>query len=250
MFRCQAVFWIMLSWSLIFAYTVLNYTKSSTIYQIIPIVGLFAVIIALNSLVIHAARQTKSILIFSTWCFFVLIAVLLRTLEIITDWHLNLVVAIFTAITAGVWCVAGHVEDVTESGLYWHVWSILSIFSILCAFNNDSQIAIIIYTVNTSILVLTHLLYVRHIVTTQTAGPTRCRHLFRTISCLIILGTLLLGSICYKLDDIDETSWQEWVIVVEGVLLLIIAIDCIIGFTHSRINGEYMMAYTEDDDIL
>lgn len=250
MFRCQAVFWVMLSWSLIFAYTFLNYTKWSAVYQIIPIVGLFAVIIALNSLVMHAARQTKSILIFSTWCFFVLIAVLLRTLEVITDWHLNLVVAIFTAITATVWCIAGHVEDVTESGLHWHVWSILSIFSILCAFNNDSQIAIIIYAVNTSILALTHILYVRHIVMTQTTGPRRCRHLFRTISCLVIIGTLLIGSICYKLGDIDETSWQEWVIVVEGILFLVIAIDCIIGFTHSRINGEYMMAYTEDDDIL
>jgi hypothetical protein len=52
------------------------------------------------------------------------------------------------------------------------------------------------------------------------------------------------------MDDIDETSWQEWVIVVEGILFVVITIDCIIGFTHYRINGDYMMAETEDDDIL
>lgn len=250
MFRCQAVFWVMLAWSLIFAYTILNYTEWSAMYQIIPIMGLFFVIIVLNALLMHAAKQTKSILIFSTWCFFILVAVLLRTLQVITDWHLNLIVAIFTAITAAVWCIAGHVEDVTESGLYWHVWSILSIFSILCAFNNDSQTAIVIYAVNTGILTLTHILYVRHIVITQTSGPRRCRHLFRTISSLVIIATLLIGSIFYKMDDIDETSWQEWVIVVEGILFVVITIDCIIGFTHYRINGDYMMAETEDDDIL
>ena len=168
MFRCQAVLWAMLAWTMIFSYTMLTYAGVGHIYQTIPIVALFFIIVLLNSLLCHVAHRTKTLLLFSTWCAFLLLAILLRTWSIITDWHLNLIVSIFTLIASVVWLIAGHVEDVTESGLYWHVWSLLSIFSVLCAFNNDSQTAIIIYAVNTGILCVTHMLYIRHIVITQT----------------------------------------------------------------------------------
>lgn len=248
MYRCQSVVWALLSWCMIFAYTLLNYFDTQPLYQIIPIAALFCIIIVLNVLLASAAKQTKSILIFSSWIFLALIAVLLRTIEVISDWHLNLIVGIFTAITAIVWCIAGHVEDVTESGLYWHVWSILSIFTILCAFNNDSQTAIVIYAVNSGVLCLTHILYVRHICITQTSGRRRCRHLFRTIACLIIIIALLIGSILYKTKDIDEHTWQEFVIVTELGLLAMLLIDSLIGFAHRGINGSYGVVNTEDDD--
>ena len=250
MFRCQTVLWGILIWTMIFGYTVLTYADVSHMYQTIPIVALFVTIVVLNSLLIHATRQTKSILIFSTWCFFALVSILLRTWGVINDWHLNLIVAIFTAIAAIIWCIAGHVENITESGLYWHVWSILSIFSVLCAFNNDSQTAIVIYSVNTGILSLTHALYIWHIVATQQSGARRCRHLFRTISCLVVIISLLVGSISYKTEGIDEKDWQEWVIVTEIVLLVMLVVDSILGFVHNRINGEYSMVDLDDTDEL
>lgn len=249
MYRCQSVVWALLSWCMIFTYTLLNYFDIEPLYQIIPIVAMFCIIIVLNGLLAQAAKQTKSILIFSSWIFLALIAVLLRTLEIITDWHLNLIVSIFTATTAAIWCIAGHVEDVTESGLYWHVWSILSIFSILCAFNNDTQTAIVIYAVNAGILCLTHLMYIRHICITQTSGKRRCRHLFRTIACLIIIIALLIGSILYKTKELNEQAWQEFVIVTELVLLSMLLVDTVIGFTHRGINGTYGAVSTDDEPI-
>lgn len=246
MFRCQTVGWALVSWAMIFAYTLLNYFETEPTYQMIPIIALFVIIITLNSLVLHAAKQTKSLIIFSAWIFLALIAVLLKTLNVITDWHLNVIVSIFTALTAAVWCIAGHIEDVTESGFYWHIWSVLSVFSILCAFNNESQTAIVIFAVNTGILSLTHILYMRHIVVTQASGPRRCRHLFRTCACLIVILALLIGSILYKTNDIDEEQWQESVIFIELALLILLITDSLIGFAHRRINGTYFMTETDD----
>ncbi len=248
MFRCQAVLWAMLAWTMIFSYTMLTYAGVGHIYQTIPIVALFFIIVILNSLLCHVAHRTKTLLLFSTWCAFLLLAILLRTWSIITDWHLNLIVSIFTLIASVVWLVAGHVEDVTESGLYWHVWSLLSIFSVLCAFNNDSQTAIIIYAVNTGILCITHVLYIRHIIITQTPGSARCKHLFRTVSCLVIILTLLTGTLFYKTNQIDEKEWQEWVIVTEVVLFVMLLIDIILGFAQKRINGEYSSVESDDYD--
>ncbi|MDA7839088.1 hypothetical protein N9A45_02020 [bacterium] len=250
MYRCQSVVWALLSWCMIFAYTLLNYFEMKPLYQIIPIVALFCIIIVLNTLLTSAAKQTKSILIFSSWIFLALIAVLLRTLEVITDSHLNLIVGIFTAITAFIWCIAGHVEDVTESGLYWHVWSILSLFTILCAFNNDSQTAIVMYAINTGVLCMTHILYIRHICFTQNSGRRRCRHLFRTIACLTIIVTLLVGSILYKTKHIDEQTWQEFVIATELGLFVMLLVDTVIGFAQRGINGSYGAVNTDDVDPL
>lgn len=251
MFRCQSVLWGILAWALIFSYTWLTYIEANQWYQTIPILALFSLIILLNTLLFRAAEQTKSVLIFSTWGFFALVALLLRVWNVITDWHLNLIVAIFSIIASAIWLIAGHIENVTEPGLYWHVWSILSVFSILCAYNNDSQTAIIIYAVNTALLSFTHILYIRHTLITQQSGKERCIHLFRTISCLIIILSLLIGSICYKTNDILETEWQQWVIVTEVVLLAMLIIDGILGFTNNRYkNIEYGEVFTEDVDDL
>mgnify|MGYP000908382139 CR=1 FL=1 len=247
MFRCQSVAWSLLVWSMIFSYTILTYLQVRPAYRVIPLGILFCALIILISLVAHVAKQTKGLLIFSSWCFFTLVAFLLRTLDVITDWHLNIIIALFTALAAIVWCIVGHVDNVTESGLFWHVWSILSVLSILCAFNNDTHAAIVIYTVNAGVLSTTHILYIRHILIEQTRGPRRCRHLFRTVSCFTVVTALLVGSLFYKSDIVDEIGWQEWVIVTEVGLLVALTIDGILGFTQPPINDGYDLTSTDDE---
>ena len=249
MFRCQIIAWSLLLWSMIFTYTILTYVNVEPIYRAIPLAALFAILLTLTGLVAHAAKETKSLLLFSGWCFLTLAGILLRTTGNINDWQLNLLVTIFTVIAAFAWCITGHVENVTESGLYWYVWSVLSIFAVLCAFNNNSQTAIIIYTVNTGLLALAHLLYIRHILKFLTSGPHRCQYLFRVVSCFVIVTSLMVGSICYKTDEIDSVKWEEWVIATEIIMLIALIVDGILGFTQNRINGEYNSVPTSDANV-
>ena len=246
MFRWQTIAWSRLVWSMIFTYTILTYIDAEPLYRAIPLGTLFAILLTLTALVAHAAKETKSLLLFSGWCFLTLAGILLRTTGNINDWHLNLLVTLFTVIAAVVWCIAGHIEHVTEPGLYWYVWSVLSIFAVLCAFNNNSQTAIIIYTTNTGLLAVAHLLYIRHIVKFLTSGPRRCLYLFRVLSCFLVVTTLMVGSLCYKTNEIDSVQWEEWVIVTEVLLLLALVVDGILGFAQNRINAEYQSVATTD----
>ena len=248
MFRCQTISWTIATWSMIFAYTLLTYFEQTPLIRSIPLYFLFAIALTLMGLVAHAASQTKTLLVLSSWAILSLIGICLRTLDIINDWHLNLMLASFTFIATGVWCVAGHIEDVTESGLYWYIWSLLSIGTILCAFNNNTQVGAIIYIVNTAILTLVHMVYIRHVFAVQTSGPIRCRHLFRVISCLCIVVLVLSGSICFKTEVIDNVEWQQWVIATEIASLCLLIIDAILGFAQHRING-YDLADTDDDSV-
>lgn len=249
MFRCQIIVWSVLLWSMIFTYTILTYVNAEPIYRAIPLGALFAILLTLTGLIAHAAKETKSLLLFSGWCFLTLAGILLRTTGNISDWHLNLLVTVFTVIAAFVWCITGHIENVTESGLYWYVWSILSIFAVLCAFNNNTPTAIIIYTVNTGLLALAHLLYIRHILTFLTSGPRRCQYLFRVISCFVIVTTLMVGSICYKSDEIDSVQWEEWVIATEIILLIALIVDGILGFTQNGINDAEYGPVSQDANV-
>ena len=200
------------------------------------------------ALVAPAASQTKTLMVLTTWGILSLIGISLETLGVINDWHLNLLLTASTFIAAGIWCITGHIEDVTESGMYWYVWSLLSIGTILCAFNNNSQTASVIYIVNAALVTIVHLIYIRHIVIIQTAGPKRCRHLFRVMSCLCVVMLILTGSIMFKTDVIDSVEWQQWVIVTEIALFVILVIDGILGFAQHRING-YNLADTDDDTV-
>ena len=249
MFRCQEVAWTILGWSMIFLYTLLTYFEVRPIFRTIPLIALFFIAIALAVLVAHAAKATKTLLIFSIWVILSLIGITLKTLDIITDWQLNMIVSVFTILAAMIWCIAGHVKHVTESGFYWYVWSILSILTILAAFNNDSQAAIIIYISNTAILALIHIFYIRHVFAVQTYGHRRCRHVFRTAAVFCIFGSLLTGSIFYKVDTIDEIEWQIWVIVTEAVLFIVLVTDGILGFTQSRINAYDLAPNVEDEPV-
>ena len=248
MVRCQSIAWSILIWSIVFLYTWLTYIDSKPIYQTIVIGSLFPIILVLSVLVLKAVKKTKTLLLFTGWCFFVNIGVFLKTLDVINDWHLNLLVAIFTGLSSILWCVISHTEHVTESGYHWYVWSVISILTMCSAFNNDSQTAIVIYIINAAVLSLTQILYIWHVYNIQTSGRRRCKHIFRLLSCFSVIMFILVGSICYKTKEISEFEWQEWILIVEIILFVILIIDGLLGFTHSRINGDYEEASTDDLD--
>ena len=181
--------------------------------------------------------------------FLTLAGILLRTTGNINDWHLNLLVTIFTVIAAFVWCITGHVENVTESGLYWYVWSVLSILQSFVRLTTTRKLPLLYIRPIPVFLALAHLLYIRHIIKFLTSGPRRCQYLFRVISCFIIVITLMVGSICYKTDEIDSEQWEEWVIATEILLLIALIVDGILGFTQNRINGAEYGPVSQDANV-
>lgn len=59
----------------------------------------------------------------------------------------------------------------------------------------------------------------------------------------------MVGSICYKTDEIDSVKWEEWVIATEIIMLIALIVDGILGFTQNRINGEYNSVPTSDANV-
>ena len=244
MFRFQTVIWGLVLWTQVFAYSLLTYLDTRPIYRTIPIILFLVSDAVLVWLISKAASEAKVYILCAAWSFLICIALLLRTLHhpnhssetIIQDWHLNLLVTVFSIIASLVWCLIGHAKQVTETGLHWYVWSVVTIIATCSAFNNNSSTAIIIYIVNAAINVIAHLFYIRHVFKIQTPGQTRCRHLFRILACFSVTIAILVGSVLYKNSDFDKNDWQLYILAVEGVLGIIILVDGFLGFAQKGIN--------------
>lgn len=244
MFRYQTVIWGLVLWAQVFMYSLLTYLEAKPIYRVIPIIIFLISDTLLGWLISKAASEAKVYLLCTAWSFLVGVALLLRTIQqpnhpdetILKDWHLNLLVTVFSILASLIWCLIGHAKRVTESGLYWYIWSVLTIIAACSAFNNNSSTAIIIYIVNAAINVFAHILYVRHVLKIQTPGQARCRHFFRIMSCFSVTIALLVGSILYKNANLDKSEWQVYILLVEGVMGVVIIIDGFLGFTQAGIN--------------
>ncbi len=244
MFRYQTVIWGLVLWAQVLMYSLLTYLDTKPIYRTIPIIIFLFSDALLGWLISKAASEAKVYLLCTAWSFLVGIALLLRTLHqpnhpsetILQDWHLNLLVTIFSILASLIWCLIGHAKQVTEPGLYWYIWSVLTIIATCSAFNNNSSTAIIIYIVNAAINVVAHIFYIRHVFKIQTPGQERCRHFFRIVACFLVTIALLVGSVLYKNKDIDKNEWQIYILTVEGTLGIIILIDGFLGFTQKGIN--------------
>lgn len=244
MFRYQTVIWGLVLWSQVLIYSLLTYMDARPIYRAIPIFIFLFSDTLLGWLISKEASEAKVYLLCTVWSFLVGVALILRTLHlpnhptetIIQDWHLNLLVTIFSIIASLVWCLIGHVNQVTESGLYWYIWSVVTIIATCSAFNNNSSTAIIIYIVNAAINVVAHIFYLRHVFKIQTPGQARCRHFFRILACFTVTIAVLVGSILYKNNDLSKNEWQLYILAVEGVMGIVILADGFLGFTQKSIN--------------
>ncbi len=243
MFRCQTVAWTLFLWAQIFAYSLLTTLDARPTYRAIPVLLGCTGILLLTVLIARRAADQKTYLLFAAWGFMVGIAVLLRCVRnpnhpqepILQDWHLNLLVTVFTALAAFVWSLLGHVRQVTEPAFYCYVWSIITIVAMCSAFNNASQTAIIIYIVNAALLTAAHLVYLKQVFDMQAPGQNRCIHVFRVLACLTLAVAILIGSVLYKMEELSQQDWLHYILAVEGVLLLVLLVDGFLGFrNHSQ----------------
>tara|TARA_B110000285_G_scaffold177566_2_gene199477 strand:+ start:8170 stop:8358 length:189 start_codon:yes stop_codon:yes gene_type:complete len=59
--------------------------------------------------------------------------------------------------------------------------------------------------------------------------------------------TLLIGSILHKTEEMTPNEWELYILVVEGIILLFILVDFLIGFYQDRI---YEQLPQQEQDVL
>lgn len=243
MFRRRAVTWGLFLWALVFSYTWMTYIDASPQFRMIPIAINIIACTVLVPLLARAASNTKSLLLALCWTIVISIGVLLRTLNVIDSIALNIHVSVMTGIMTLIWCIMSHAEHVTEGGFHWYVWFLLVTLSLCAAFNSQTPEARLVYVVAASISFLVHCFYVLHVLKIQSSGPERCQHIFRVVSCLVLITTILINSIMVQSDIITYQHWQELIIGLEVVVAVVIVIDSAIGFSHQPIKQEYQAVY-------
>lgn len=243
MFRRRAVTWGLFLWALVFSYTWLTYIDASRQLRIIPIAINILACTVLVPLLTRDASNMKSVLLALCWTIVISFGVLLRTLDVIDGIALNIHISIMTGIVTLVWCIMSHVEHVTEGGFHWYIWVLLVLLSLCAAFNSQTPEARLVYVVAASISFIVHCFYVLHVLKIQSDGSERCQHIFRVVSCLVLITTILINSVLIQSDVITYKHWQELVIVVEVAVAIVIIIDSAIGFSHQPIKQEYQPVY-------
>lgn len=245
MFHRRALTWGLLLWGLVFSYTWLTYTDAAPQLRMIPISLNILACTILVPLLARDASNMKSVLIALCWTIVISFGVLLRTLDIIDGIALNIHISVMTGIVTLVWCIMSHAEHVTEGGFHWYIWFLLVILSLCAAFNSQTTEARIVYVVAASISFLVHCFYVLHVLKIQSDGSERCRHIFRVVSCFVLLTTILINAVLLQSDIITYKHWQELIIVVEVVIAIVIVVDSAIGFSHKPIKQEYQPIYND-----
>lgn len=239
MFRRRAVTWGLFLWALVFSYTWLTYIDASSQLRMIPIAINILACTILVPLLARDASNMKSVLLALCWSIVISLGVLLRTLDVIDGIALNIHISVMTGIVTLVWCIMSHAEHVTEGGFHWYVWFLLVTLSLCTAFNSQTQEARLVYVVAASISFVVHCFYVLHVLRIQSVGSERCQHIFRVVSCFMLITTILINAILIQSDIITYQHWQELILVAEVVIAVIIVIDSVIGFSHQPIKQEY-----------
>lgn len=236
MFRCHSIIWISILWSLIFSYTVMTHFEISHIART-SVLGTSIVFIVLGSTLLiyeKVAKYTKILLWFSSWTVAILLGLVLFTENDISDLTLNLWITAASFLASVFWCALSHADRITEAGLHWYVWSLISIVIVSSAFNNTSHIAIIMHIIMCAVLVIINIIYLMYTYTYQTENERRCRQLWRITSCFGISVGLLIGSILFKSDILARNTWSEYIMGIQIVALVVIIVDSVIGFSHDH----------------
>jgi len=58
---------------------------------------------------------------------------------------------------------------------------------------------------------------------------------------------LLIGSILHKIEEITVNEWERYILFVEGIILLFVLVDFVIGFYQERI---YEQLPQQEQDVL
>jgi len=249
MVSCRSLSWILCFWSLIFTYTLLTHKQFSNKIRIVPLILLFCSISVGAGILIYekVVKYTKTIIWFAFWSLLTCIGMILYTMNWVDDVFINIYITIFSAFASIFWCVTSHAEKVTAPGLHWYIWSGTIIVTLCCAFHNSSDTAITVYIVNCILISFINIGYLYNIYMVQPSGNRRCKRWWRVIACFALSIALLVGSILHKTEEMTPNEWDLYILVLEGIILLFVCVDFIIGFYQDRV---YEQLPQQEQDVL
>lgn len=237
-FRCHSILWTLLVWGEMFAYTILTQAEVPASFRAIPIAMMLLTLALFVGLLRKQGEVFKTILVFACWGALIDIAILLELADVIDDIFLNLYITVTSILTSIIWCIVSHSSKKSEPAWHWYVWVTILIVASCGAFNNQSSLAQQVYIGNTVLLAVMQCLYIWYTLKYQTPGRMRCKHLWRIITGTVIVTGLLIGSILQKSDHISYEQWEQCVLGVELIFVVVIVIDSVLGFQHQSINYE------------
>jgi len=235
MFRCHSLIWVSLVWSCIFAHTIMSLVGTNHIAKTAALLSAMFLTVTGAALLIrqHVAKHTKIILWFCSWFVAVMLGMVFFSEEYIADVTLNIWVTAVTFLASLFWCVVSHADKITEPGLHWYIWSLISIVVVSSAFNNTSPTAIAVYIFNCTVLATVNVGYLVHICRRQANNHRRCRQLLRVSVCFFISFALLVGSVLHKTNTLTTKMWTEYIMGIQVALLLGFIVDGLIGFSQN-----------------
>lgn len=251
MFRCHSLIWVVLVWTFIFAYTLMTHLDVIHIAKTMVLCAAIAIAITGATLLVYqnVAKHTKVILWFTSWFVAVLVGVVFFSEEYISDLTLNIWFTAVSALASVFWCVVSHTDKITEPGLHWYVFCLLSIVVICSVFNATSSHAIAVYITNCALLAFVNVAYLVHICQAQARNSRRCRQITRVCICFVISVALLIGSILHKTETLSQAAWSEYIMSIQGAILIAFLVDGIIGFSQNDYKEVPALPVTDDDDV-
>lgn len=236
MFRCHSIVWVSIIWSLLFSYTLMTRLGTTHIARTSVLVTADIFIFVGSALLVYenVAKYVKTLLWFSAWSFFIILGLIFFTEGLLgfNDLTLNLWVTAFTLLASIFWCVVSHTDKITEQGLHWYIWCLISIVAVSSAFNNTSTTAITIHIVMCVLLSVVNVGYLVYIYRIQSPNNRRCRQLWRVGSCFVVSVGFIIGSILYKSDVLSTDAWSEYIMATQCVAFILIVVDTVVGFSQ------------------
>lgn len=249
MFRCHSIIWVSLIWSLIFSYTLMTHLGTTHMARTSVLATAAGLILVGASILVYenVMPSVKTLLWFATWSFFILLGLIFFTEGFFgfNDVTLNLWVTSFTLLASIFWCVVSHTNKITEPGLHWYIWCLISIVAVSSAFNNTSSTAITIHIIMCVLLTVVNISYLVYIFRVQSPNDQRCRQIWRVGSCAVVSIGFIIGSILYKTEVLSPNTWSEYIMVTQGLAFALIVVDSVVGFSQKY---QELPGMPEDDN--
>jgi hypothetical protein len=199
-------------------------------------------------LLARKARETKTLLWLGAWAIVIDIGVVLSTLDVLDDAFLTVYICVFTTLASFVWCVVGNAERASEPGWHWYVWSLTLTLALCIVVNYTIKDTVAINIFIAVLFIALHIMYTRHAIIGLQPNRTRCRHLLRIWSVIIVILCILTANILFKEHVISRKTWHEYILVVEGVVLFVIWTDATLSTIGFHSDGGYDSVIRTEDD--
>jgi hypothetical protein len=271
-------FWSMLFWSVVlwvelFAYTILTIQNQLVLYRAISVALLFFTIslfiifiscgdsltgkIETDSQRFRKYQEVKSWLLFAVWAAMSTVVLFMKTLEVATSLFVLVYITTTAILTSIIWCVVSRAKKISDASWHWYVWSMITFIAIYSfyaySFHNfphlaqngteavatkiveEKNNALYTFVGITVVFALVQVAYIYDVCRNQNPGHIRSLHLCRIIEGSTLALFSMISCLLFIHSNITFKELELCVVVTELALLLFVVLDAFIGFRNDSI---------------